>query len=188
MADDTLDQPMRAPVAPEDVAALNAWMGAQLGRPLTIVALRHAEADGADLLAGWCAQLPQFPLVRLLVEQADEAQIAEALARIAQLDPDALLVCDEPSDEPSGEASGDAVAARRWRAAVLDIAEGRNLFERMEIALVGVGMTRLAARACGFEDGFASDHPLAEALAILAREAVTRAAYRRYGSSPPCYL
>jgi len=188
MADDTLDQPMRAPVAPEDVAALNAWMDAQLGRPLIIVALRRAVASGADPLAGWRAQLPQFPLVRLLEEVADEAQIAESLTRIAQLDADALLVCDEASDEASGDASGDADVARCWRAAALDIAEGRNLFERMEIALVGAGMTRPAARAHGFEDGFASDHPVAEALAILAREAVTRAAYRRYGSSPPCYL
>jgi hypothetical protein len=184
MADDTLDQPMRAPEAPEDVAALNAWMDAQLGRPLTIVALRRTEADGADPLADWRAQLPQFPLARLLAEEADETQIAETLTRIAQLDPDALLVCDEAGDDASGEAD----AAQRWRAAVLDIAEGHNLFERMEIALVGAGMTRPAARARGFEDGFASDHPLAEALAILAREAVTRAAYRRYGSSPPCYL
>jgi hypothetical protein len=185
MADDTLDQPMRAPQAPVEVAALNAWMDAQLGRPLTIVALRRAGDSGADPLAGWRAQLPQFPLARLLEEQADEeqadeAQIGEALARISQLDPDVLLVCDE--------ASGDADAAQHWRAAILDIAEGRNLFERMEIALVGAGMTRPAARARGFEDGFASDHALAETLAILAREAVTRAAYRRYGSSPPCYL
>jgi hypothetical protein len=49
-------------------------------------------------------------------------------------------------------------------------------------------MTRAAARRCGFEDGFAVDQPLVAALTILAREAVTRAAYRRYGSSPPCYL
>ena len=180
MADDTLDQPTRAPQAPTDVAALNAWMAAQLGRPLTLVALRRAGASGADPLADWRAQLPRFPLACLLEEQADEAQIGETLAHIAQLDPDMLLVCDE--------ASGDVDAAQRWRAAVLDAAEGRNLFERMEIALVGAGMTRPAARACGFEDGFATDQPLAEALAILAREAVTRAAYRRYGSSPPCYL
>jgi hypothetical protein len=95
-------------------------------------------------------------------------------------DPDTLLVCED--------AGGDAEAAQRWRAAVLDAAEGRNLFERMLIALYGAGVTRAIARKLGYEDGFAPDLPLADALAILAREAVTREAYRRYGSSPPCYL
>jgi hypothetical protein len=179
MADDALDQRMRAPQAPTEVAALNAWLDAQLGRTLTIVTLRRS-GPADDPLAGWRGQIQQFPLVQLLEEETDEAQIAEALTRIALHDPDALLVCDDTPDA--------ADAAQDWRAAVLDIAEGRNLFERMLIALVGAGMTRRAARARGYEDGFAPEQPLAEALATLAREAVTRAAYRRYGSSPPCYL
>ncbi len=185
MAGDAFDrpdqpgQPALAPQAPTDVAALNAWMDAQLGRPLTIVALCRSGA-GADPLAGWRAQLRAFPRVRLLVEEAGDAPIAEALARVAQSDPDTLLLCDDTS--------GDAAAAQRWRAAALDTAEGRNLFERMLIALYGAGVTRAAARAQGFEDGFAPEQPFAAVLAILAREAVTRETYRRYGSSPPCYL
>lgn len=184
MADEPYDQPMRAAEAPVDVAALNAWLDAQLGRPLALVTLRRPGGSGDDMLAAWRAQLPAFPTVLLTEEVTDEATAAEALARIAQRDPDALLICDGAGEEPVL----DSDAANRWRASILDMAEGRNLFERMQIALVGVGMTRKAARAKGFEDGFASDQPLAEALATLAREAVTRAAYRRYGSSPPCYL
>ncbi|HZC04637.1 MAG TPA: hypothetical protein VE338_03280 [Ktedonobacterales bacterium] len=183
MADDTLDQPTRASQAPTDVTRLNAWIDAQLGRTLTLVALRRSGANGEDSgdpLENWRLELPLFPCVQLIVEVTRDEPITEALARIAQRDPDTLLVCDD--------ASNDAEAASHWRAAVLDAAEGANLFERMEITLVGVGMTRAIARSRGFEDGFASDQPLAEALAVLAREAVTRASYRRYGSSPPCYL
>jgi hypothetical protein len=174
MMDDPLDQPARAPEAPGEVAALNAWLAAQLGRPLVLLALRRA---GDDRLAGWRAQLPQFPLVTLDELMVGDDPLAETLAQVAQRDPDTLLVCDD---------AGDATQA--WRAALLDTAEECNLFERVEITLAGDGMTRAAARRCGFEDGFAVDQPLVAALTILAREAVTRAAYRRYGSSPPCYL
>ena len=185
MADDPSSQPMRADEAPTEVDALNAWLDAQLGRPLALVTLRRSGGRGDDILAEWRAQLSAFPLVTLAEEVADDASLAEALTRIAQRDPDALLICDDVGE---GVSSDDADSVSRWRGAMLDIAEGRNLFERMQIVLVGAGMTRKAARAKGFEDGFASDQPLVETLAILAREAVTRAAYRRYGSSPPCYL
>ena len=174
MIDDPLGQPARASEAPSEVAALNAWLDAQLGRPLVLLALRRA---GDDRLADWRAQVPQFPLVTLDELALGDEPLAETLAQVAQRDPDVLLVCDD---------AGDATQA--WRAALLDTAEGRNLFERVEITLVGKGMTRATARHCGFEDGFAADQPFVVALAILAREAVTRAAYRRYGSSPPCYL
>jgi len=174
MMDDSLDQPARAPEAPGEVAALNAWLDAQLGRPLVLLALRRA---GNDRLAGWRAQIAQFPLVTLDELVVGDEPLAETLAQVAQRDPDTLLVCDDAGD-----------ATRAWRAALLNTAEGRNLFERVEITLVADGMTRAIARRCGFEDGFAADQPLAATVAILAREAVTRAAYRRYGSSPPCYL
>ncbi len=185
MADDLYSQPMRAAEAPVDVDALNAWLDAQLGRTLVLVTLRRSGGTGGDLLVEWREQTQAFPTVLLTEEMADGISVAEVLARISQRDPDVLLVCDDTGE---GTPSSETEAANRWRASVLDIAEGRNLFERMQIVLVGVGMTRKAARAKGFEDGFASDQPLAEALATLAREAVTRAAYRRYGSSPPCYL
>lgn len=182
MVDDPSNQPKRAAEAPEDVVRLDAWIDAELGRPLTIVALLRAGGDDA-LLAAWRAQLPAYTRVRLLVEASGaETQIAETLARVARHDPDALLVVDDAG------ADADADAARRWTAETLDAAEGLNLFERILIGLFGAGVTRAAARARGFEDGFAPEQPLAEALAILAREAVARELYRRYGSSPPCYL
>ena len=124
------------------------------------------------LLATWRAPLPAYARVRLLVETPTGAEtLAATLTRVAQHDPDALLVVDD--------ADADEVErARRWSAEALDAAEGLNLFERMLIGLFGAGVTRAAARARGFEDGFAPEHPLAEALAILACEAVSRQHYR----------
>lgn len=172
------NQPSRAPEAPEDVAALNAWIDAQLGRTLTLVAL--IRPGSAAILDSWREQLSAFPRVRLLVEVvSSDTSIPDALTRAAQHTPDALLICD---------AGGDDEDARRWRAAILDAAEGRNLFERMLIALCGVGMTRASARTRSLEDGYATDQPFAQALASIARETLTREAFRRYGSSPPCYL
>ena len=176
--DDPLDQPTRAPEAPGEEAALNAWLGAQLGRPLVLLALRHTSDDaGGAWLASWWVEAPRFPGVTLEELTAGDEPLAATLARVAQRDPDALLVCDGGGDD-----------TQAWRAALLNAAEDRNLFERVEITLAAARMTRTIARHCGFEDGFATDQPLVVALAILAREAVTRAAYRRYGSSPPCYL
>ncbi len=178
MAGEMFDQPSRAPEAPEDVAALSAWIDAQLGRTLTLVALTRP--DSTAILDGWREQLPAFPRVRLLVDVVGpDTSIPDALARAVQHDPDALLICD---------AGGDTEDARRWRSAILDVAEGRNLFERMLIALCAGGMTRAIARKLSFEDGYATDQPFARALAIIARETLTRETFRRYGSSPPCYL
>lgn len=177
MAGEMFDQPSRAPKPPTDVAALNAWIDAQLGRTLTLVALTRP--DSAAILDGWREQLPDFPHVQLLMDVVgSDASIPDALDRAAQTGPDALLICD----------SGDSEDARRWRTSVLDVAEGRNLFERMLIAMCGAGMTRAIARKLSFEDGYATDQPFAQALAIIARETLTRETFRRYGSSPPCYL
>jgi len=169
--------------APADPAQFAAWLDETLERPLTIVALRRAGDDGdAEPLASWRAGLAAYPGVRLLVEEIGGAPDTATLARIAQLDPDALLVCEDARDSSGAPTPGD------WRVAVLDVAEGLNLFERMLLAWYGAGVTRAAARAAGYEDGFAPDQPLPDALAILAREAIARETYRRRGSSPPCYL
>ena len=181
-AADTSGEPQRAAQPPADAAQFNAWLDSALGRTLTLVTLRRAgvAGDDGDTLVGWRAEAGAFPRVRLIEEaQAEGEPLQQTLARVAQRDPDALLVCD---------AADDTEEAQRWRAALLDAAEGLNLFERTLITLAGVKMTRPVARKRGFEDGFALERPLGEALAILAREAVTREAYRRYGSSPPCYL
>lgn len=166
---------------PSDPAQFTDWLVGQLGRPLLIVALRRADA-AADPLAGWRAGLAAYPAVRLQVEAIGDARDAATLSRIAQHDPDALLVCEDAHDASGASTPGE------WRAAILDAAEGLNLFERMLLAWYGAGVTRAAARAAGYEDGFAPDHPLADALATLAREAIARETYRRRGSSPPCYL
>lgn len=171
MAGDTFAQP------PMDTAQFTAWLDATLGRPLTVVALLRADSVGAEPLAGWQAQLAAYPTVRLLVEVAGDIPLA--LARIAQHDPDALLVCADLAD---------ASDANAWLAATLDAAEGLNLFERMLLALFGAGVTRASARAHGFEEGFAPEQSVASALVILVREAFARETYRRKGSSPPCYL
>lgn len=171
--------------SPTDPAQFTGWLDEALGRPMLIVALRRAGAPvdgGADPLAGWRAQLGAYPGVRLLVREIGDAPDAEALARIAQLDPDILLVCEDAHD------AGGMSTPSDWRAAILDVAEGLNLFERMMLAWYGAGVTRATARKSGYEDGFAPDQPLFDALVILAREAIGRETYRRHGSSPPCYL
>ena len=171
--------------APTDPAQFTDWLDAALGRPMTIVALRRAGAapvGGDDPLAGWRAGLGAYPGVRLLMKEIGDAPDAETLARVAELAPDALLVCEDARD------AGGVATPGEWRAAILSAAEGLNLFERMLLAWYGAGVTRAAARASGYEDGFAPDQSLPDALAIFAREAIGRETYRRHGSSPPCYL
>lgn len=180
MAGDSFGGP--ATQAPADPAQFTTWLDEALGRPLTIVALRRAGAGGGDPLVGWRAHLSAYPTVRLLVEEVSDALGGVTLSRITQLDPDALLVCEDARDPNGAPTPGD------WRAAILSVAEGLNLFERMLLAWYGAGVTRASARAAGFEDGFAPDQPFPDALAILAREAIGRETYRRRGSSPPCYL
>lgn len=177
MTHDTDDQ--TALRAPADPLLFSAWLADALGRPLVIVALRRP--DGDDPLADWRAPLKAYPSVRLFTEEAGKTPDA-ALSRIAQSDPDALLVCEDARDADGAPTSG------AWRSAILDAAESLNLFDRMLIVWRGAGVTRASARAAGYEDGFAPEQPLADVLAILAREAITRASYRRQGSSPPCYL
>ncbi len=179
MADDIYGGATAA-YAPTDPTLFSAWIVDTLGRPLVIVALRHEEEGNP--LADLRAQLRAYPSVRLLVEVVADATDTAALSRIAALEPDTLLVCEDARD-PDG-----APTAGAWRTAILDAAEGLNLFDRMLIAWRGVGVTRASARAAGYEDGFTPEQPLADVLAILAREAITRASYRRQGSSPPCYL
>ncbi len=171
--------------APIDPAQFTDWLDDALGRPMMIVALRRAGAateGGDDPLAGWRAQLGAYPGVRLLVKEIGDAPDAATLARIAQFDPDVLLVCENARD------AGGAATPGEWRAAILSAAESLNLFERMMLAWYGSEVTRAAARASGYEDGLAPEQPLSDALAILAREAIGRETYRRHGSSPPCYL
>ncbi len=183
MAGDWFGAPV--PQAPTDPAQFTAWLDDALGRPMLIVALRHAGGAARrarDPLAPWRERLEAYPGVRLRDWEIGDAPDAAALTAIAQLDADVLLVCEDAHD-----ASGAATPSE-WRAAILDAAEGINLFERMLLAWYGVGVMRAAARKAGYEDGFAPDRPLPEALAILARETIGRETYRRYGSSPPCYL
>jgi hypothetical protein len=179
MANDT-DSGAAAAYAPTDPTLFSAWIVDTLGRPLVIVALCH-DGEG-NTLADFRAQLRAYPSVRLLVEVIGDAPDTAALSRIAALDPDTLLVCEDASD------AAGAPTAGAWRAAILDAAEGLNLFDRMLLAWRGVGVTRTSARAAGYEDGFAPEQPLAAVLAVIAREAITRESYRRQGSSPPCYL
>lgn len=180
----------RTSEVPTDPARFATWLDAALGRPLVIVVVRHAGASatagdaepGGDALAGWRAQLGAYPGVRLVERAIGDAPEAPALASIAQLDPDVLLVREPARDRDAKDTPGN------WRTAMLGAAEDLNLFDRMLIAWLGVGVTRARARAAGFEDGFSLDQPFANVLAVLAREAVAREPYRRRGSSPPCYL
>ncbi len=183
MAGDWLGGPTSQ--APTDPMQFTDWLDEALGRPMVIVALRHAGAAArgdCDPLAPWRTRLGAYPGVRLRDLEMGDAPDAAALTAVSQLDADVLLVCEDAYD-----ASGVATPGE-WRAAILDAAEGINLFERMLLAWYGAGVTRAAARKAGYEDGFAPDQPLPEALAILARETIGRETYRRHGSSPPCYL
>jgi hypothetical protein len=127
-------------------------------------------------------QLNAYPGVLLLVEAIGDRPEGTMHAHLAALDGDVLLV-SEPALDLRGRATpGD------WRTAILRHAEDLNLYEHMLIAWHGAGVTREIARAAGFEDGFGAEVPPSFALAIFAQETITRAAYRRRGSSPPCYL
>lgn len=188
MASDSMSDSMSGATsrAPSDAAQFTAWLDAELGRPLTIVALRRRNASGAasdEPLAGWRDQLAAYPGVRLLTEALDGMPGEEALASVARRDPDALLICADIEDSTDA-----ADGADDWCARILDAAEGLNLFERMLLARYGAGVTRANARAAGYEDGFSPEQPLPDVLAILGREAIARETYRRRGSSPPCYL
>src|SRR5579859_5440542 len=111
--------------APTDPAQFTDWLNEALERPLLIVALCRAGAladGGNDPLAGWRAQLQAYPGVRLLMKEAGDAPDATTLSHIAQLDPGALLVCEDARDSSGAATSGD------WRAAILSVAEGLNLF------------------------------------------------------------
>ncbi len=126
--------------------------------------------------------LAHTPACDCICKRSARVPDAATLAHLAQIDADVLLVCDDALDVDGLPTPGN------WRAAMLNIAEGFNLFERMLVAWFGVSVTRTAARQAGYEDGFAPDQPLSEVLAMVARQAVTRDMYRRRGSSPPCYL
>ena len=49
-------------------------------------------------------------------------------------------------------------------------------------------VTQARARRAGCDAGFAPVTPLAQVMAALARDVAGREAFRRGGSSPPCYL
>lgn len=167
--------------APTNPTLFSAWLADALGRPLMLMVLRRADAT-AEPLAAWRAALAPYSGVRLFTETLGDSPDAAALSRIAQQDPDVLLIWEDAHDADGAPTPG------AWRAAILDAAEGLNLFERMLLAWCGAGVTRASARAAGYEEGFAPDDPLPATLATLAREALARESYRRRGSSPPCYL
>lgn len=165
--------------APADTARFNEWLRATLGRRLTVVALQPARPQAEQILAAWRGEFMAYPETQFLIERVTVGQMEEALRRVTALDPDALLICSEGESQEHDE---------QWSAQALSVAESLNLFDRMLVAQCGANVTKTQARALGYEDGFSTEQSLAETLATLAREAITRESYRRQGSSPPCYL
>lgn len=168
--------------------ALDARLRAELGRQLVIVVLTPDAEVQRETLAIFAASCAAYSEVRLIIAELAESAAPETLEttfrQAIQHDPDALLIWRAAS----GPLEEMADSERQWHRMLLDAADHVGLFDRALLALLGADVARASARALGYEDGFTSTQPLAEMLDALARDALTREAYHRRGSSPPCYL
>ncbi|MFI5273442.1 MAG: hypothetical protein ACHQ4H_10470 [Ktedonobacterales bacterium] len=171
-----------------EFAAVNAELQASLNRQLTVAVL---EPPGGDLACTEMrARLATYPEVRVLAESPGERPDYHALktllAVVSQSDADALLVW---TDAAALEAPAPgAHEGQSWPRQVLGAAEDINLLDNCFTVPIGPGVSRLAARKAGYEDGFAETTPISKLLRAITREALVREQYRRRGSSPPCYL
>jgi hypothetical protein len=165
---------------PAEPSALDGWLRERLQRRLTLVVVTpsHPHA-GADTLCTGMEAYAELRVAHHMVASPD----GSALADVARLDPDVLLLWTALTD-----AGAQAGGGRRWALDALNVLEGLGLLDRAFVVLIGEGVTRPAARALGYEDGIPADTPLAEVARLVAREAVARDELRRRGSSPPCYL
>ncbi|HEY7834402.1 MAG TPA: hypothetical protein VIG30_12575 [Ktedonobacterales bacterium] len=170
-------------------AELDAWLRARLERPLLAVGLTIAIAGGAgatgDPPAGWLAACAPYGEIHLLWLPAG-LRLDEALRRAAEQDADLLCCWLEGPLAPSDLAHADPAHGLLSR--LVARAEGLGLRDRCVIALVGPAASQQRARRAGCDAGFAPNAPPARVLAALAREVAGRDAFRRGGSSPPCYL
>ena len=174
---------------PEALASVDAEPRAALDRRLTVAVLEPPGGDsGCTALLARLAALSELRvLAKAPGERPDEARLQALLREVAQADAEALLVWSdaEALAAPAGD-NGDL--RHGWPRRVLGAAEDLNLLDACFTAPIGPGVTRQAARALGYEDGFADATPVVVVARTLVREALARAEIRRCGSSPPCYL
>lgn len=190
--EETIDTPLADP-SNEDLGdvEINAQLRLELGRRMTI-ALLDAPGGGGAGFDELLARLAIYPEVRVLVVRSERKQDEQALegmlAEVLREGADSLLVWT--NGEATAVNKGDHACSptENWVRLVESVAERLLLFDRCFIALIGEGVSRAGARKLGFEDGFASEAPVAEMVRVLVRETLAREAYGRRGSSPPCYL
>ena len=179
-------------------AELDAWLGERLERPLLAVGLTLAVGSGAetggatatelvtgDSPAQWLAACAPYAELHLRWLPTG-LRLDDALRRAAEQDADLLCCWLDGSPAPS-VAQGDD-PARGPLTRLVARAENLGLRDRCVIALIGPAASQERARRAGCDAGFAPGTPLAHMLAELAREVAGRDAFRRGGSSPPCYL
>lgn len=185
-------------------AELDAWLREHLERRLVAAGLTLTLAgDGTtgEPPAPWLAGLAAYGEVRARWIPAGIA-LADGLRRAAEQDPDVLLCwmeaadttevteVTEAGDTATATATGEDVEehAHAMLARLVAHADDLGLRERCVIAVVGPAVTQARARRAGCDAGFAPVTPLAQVMAALARDVAGREAFRRGGSSPPCYL
>lgn len=172
--------------------AVDDWLRRALGRQLQLLPLAPLDAGEDARLAALLAALRRCAEIRLVGAATQEP--SEGASRVSdedllraglRADVDIVLVWAPEGALPA--ASGAQGGEPAWYRGVLTRIEDVGLRDRAFVALVGPAVTRVAARALGYEDGF-TDVPTAALVVALAREAVRREEYLRRGSSPPCYL
>ncbi len=182
--------------------ALDGWLRANLGRRLTLALARplptaHEAWQALQTEIDHCQEVRLLALDALhggadgvsAVSQRQSSSWEQVMRQALQQDVDALLIWYEAGAADAPTANNSADQLRK----ITQAADALNAFDHITLALIGPGMTRTTARALGFEDGFPLDDATAQAdtlaaLVTLARVTLDAEAYRRRGSSPPCYL
>jgi hypothetical protein len=163
---------------------LDAWLRERLGRSLLVALISLGAAGDAGGSADSLADmLSAYRQMRTAIVPASSPTSSTAfddrLTRLAQLDPDVVLVCPPPLDAEALDLGG--------LRALRDNLDQSGVLDRAFVAVVSASISRLQARRLGFEDAISPTLPPCELGGIVAREGVA-ADERRRGSSPPCFL
>ncbi|MEO7000165.1 MAG: hypothetical protein ABI274_00040 [Ktedonobacterales bacterium] len=188
----------------EQITRIDTWLRANLGRRLVVALVLADRSLAPDDQAGFRQLLERFSAyaeVWTPPSQPVGGSVEAALRGALAFDADAILVwmdwaqadatCVQPQAQQLTPDQRAALHTAPYTASARDtlaLAEQLGALDRCFSALIGPGVSRDAARALGYEDGFPADGPTPALIEMLGNEALARETYRRQGSSPPCYL